>query len=222
MLKQDQLDIIYPNNNKTCFSKFDIIIIALLIRNCQILPPPTDGWDKALLPHDTSISANVMRARIIRNLIFHYADPSAMTDVEFQKVWSDIASILQALNYHGDISVIQQGNFDPYPMDVLKSRLIYLEEKHDRFKNQTGVELLEINNKICEIKDVLSKKPNEEDIKAMTSKMDSLFNMIYKEMERKDAGKNLFFFHGYIQICVLFGTSLFRLYIYKNTFIYSL
>ena len=71
VLKQDQFDIIYPNNNKTCFSKFDINIIALLIRNCQILPPPTDGWENALRLDDTSISANVMRARIIRNLIFH-------------------------------------------------------------------------------------------------------------------------------------------------------
>ena len=41
-----------------------------------------------------------------------------MTDVEFQKLWSDIRSILQALNYQEDISVIQQGNFDPYPMEV--------------------------------------------------------------------------------------------------------
>ena len=202
VLKQDQYDIIYPNNNKTCFSKFDINIIALLIRNCQILPPPTDGWEKALLPYDTSISANVMRARIIRNLIFHCADPSAMNDVEFQKVWSDIANILEALNYDEDILEIKQGNFDPYPMEVLKSHLIYLEEKHDRFKNHTRDEFIEINNKICDIKDALSKKPNEEDLKHLTSKMDSLFNMVYKEMERKDAGKNLLYLHGYLYIAI--------------------
>ena len=145
MLKQDQYDIIYPNNKKTCFSKFDINIIALLIRNCQILPPPTDGWENAPLPQDTSISANIMRARIIRNIIFHYADPSAMGEAEFKKLWTDIASILQALNYHEDISVIQQGNLDAYPIEVLKSRLIHLEENHNKFKHHTEDELIGIN-----------------------------------------------------------------------------
>ena len=45
VLKHDQYDIIYPNDKKTCFSKFDINIIALLIRNCQMLPLPAAGWD---------------------------------------------------------------------------------------------------------------------------------------------------------------------------------
>ena len=183
VLKEDQYDIIYPNDKKTYFSKFDINIIVLLIRNCQMLPMPAAGWDNAPLPQDTSISANIMRARIIRNIIFHYFDPSAMEEVEFQKLWSDIASILQALNYHEDISEIQQGNFDPYPIEVLKSRLIYIEEKHDRFKYHTGEELVEINNKMCEIKEVLSKKQNEEDLSLIIANMELLFNMPDKEME---------------------------------------
>ena len=213
VLKQDQYDIIYPNDKKTWFSKFDINIIALIIRNCPMFPPPAAGWENAPLPHDTSISANIMRARIIRNIIFHYADPSAMEEAEFQKLWSDIESILQALNYHEDISVIQQGNFDSYPMEVLKSRLIYLEEKHDRFKHHTGDELIEINNKICDMKEVLSKKPNEDDLKLIRSNMDLLFNMVDKEMERKDAGKSLLYLHGYLYICR---------YIYISTYIQSL
>ena len=200
VLKKDQYDIIYPNDKKTCFSKFDINIIALLIRNCQMLPLPAAGWDNAPLPQDTSISANIMRARIIRNIIFHYADPSAMDEVEFQKLWSEISRILQALNYHEDISEIQQGNFDPYPIEVLKSRFIYLEEKHDKFKHHTGEQLIEIDNKICGIKQVLTKKPNEEDLSLITANMDLLFNMIDKEMERKYAGKSLLYLHGYIYI----------------------
>ena len=73
---------------------------------------------------------------------------------------------------------------------VLKSRLSSLEEKHDRFKHHTGDELIEINNTFCEIKDVLSQKPNEEDLKLITHNMDLLFNMVDKEMERKYAGKS--------------------------------
>ena len=100
--------------------------------------------------------------------------------------------------------------------------MIYLEEKHDRFKHHTGEDLFEINKKICDIKDVLSKKPNEEDLKVITSKMDSLFNMIYKDMDSKVAGKNTFFLHGYIQICCLLGASVFSFLYIKNTYIQSM
>ena len=203
VLKQDQYDIIYPNK-KTSFSTFDINIIALLIRNCQMLPLPAAGWENAPLPQDTSISANIMRARIIRNIIFHYADPSAMEEAEFQKLWSDIASILQALNYYEDISEIKRGNFDSHPIEVLRSHLIYLEENHDRFKHHTEEELIEINQNICDIKDLLSKKPDVDDLKVITSRIDLLFNTIDKEMENKCAGKNLWYLHGYLSIYVRF------------------
>ena len=73
---------------------------------------------------------------------------------------------------------------------VLKSRLSCLEEKHDRFKHHTGDELMEINKTFSDIKDVLSKKPNEGDLKSITDNMDLLFNMVDKEMERKYAGKS--------------------------------
>ena len=60
---------------------------------------------------------------------------------------------------------------------------------------------MEINNTFCEIKEVLSKKPNEEDLSLITANMDLLFNMIDKEMERKYAGKSLLYLHGYPYMC---------------------
>ena len=60
---------------------------------------------------------------------------------------------------------------------------------------------MEINNTFCEIKEVLSKKPNEEDLSLITANMDLLFNMIDKEMERKYAGKSLLYLHGYLYMC---------------------
>ena len=71
----------------------------------------------------------------------------------------------------------------------------FLEEKHDRFKHHTGDELVEINKTFGEIKKVLSRKPNEEDLKLITANMDFLLNMIKKEMGLKDAGKNLLYLH---------------------------
>ena len=88
---------------------------------------------------------------------------------------------------------------------VLKSRLRCLEEKHDRFKHHTGDESMEINNTFSDIKEMLSKKPNEEDLSFITANMDLLFNMIDKEMERKYAGKTSLYLHGYLYICGVFG-----------------
>ena len=46
VLKQDQLDLIFPpNSNETDSSKFDVTLICILIRNCTTLPAPLNGWD---------------------------------------------------------------------------------------------------------------------------------------------------------------------------------
>ena len=79
-----------------------------------------------------------------------------------------------------------------------------LEEKHDRFKHHTGDELMEINNTFCGIKEVLSKKPNEEDLKLITTNMDLLYIMLAKEMKGKYACKNLLYLYGYLYICGFF------------------
>ena len=66
---------------------------------------------------------------------------------------------------------------------------------------------MEINKSFCEIKEVLSNKPNEEDLSLITANMDLLFNIINKEMERKYAGKSLLYLHGYLYMCrVFFGS----------------
>ena len=79
--------------------------------------------------------------------------------------------------------------------------MLYLEGTHDRFKHYTGDELIEISKTFCEMKEVLSKKPNEENLTLIKANMDLLFNMIKKEMEMKDAGKNLLYLNGYLYIC---------------------
>ena len=93
---------------------------------------------------------------------------------------------------------------------VLRSRLSCLEEKHDRFKHHTRDEFIEINKTFCDIKDVLSKKSIEEDLKSITDNMDLLFTMI-KEMERKYAGKD-FIVLAWISPCMwsFLGASIFR------------
>ena len=104
---------------------------------------------------------------------------------------------------------------------VLRSRLSCLEEKHDSFKHHTRDEFIEINKTFCDIKDVLSKKSIEEDLKSITDNMDLLFNMIDKEMERKYAGKGLLYLHGYLHVCRVFWESRYLDFLYKNTYIQS-
>ena len=85
-----------------------------------------------------------------------------------------------------------------------------------------GDELIEITNTFCDIKEMLSKKPNEEDLRLITANMDLLFDMIDKEMERKYAGKTLLYLHGYLYICGVFWELQYLVLVYKNIYIQSL
>ena len=81
---------------------------------------------------------------------------------------------------------------------------------------------MEINKSLSDIKEVLSKKPSEEDLSLITANMDLLFDMIDKETYRKYAGKTLLYLHGYLYICGVFWELQYLVLVYKNIYIQSL
>ena len=98
ILKDDQLEILLPTNgdNKTYSEAFDVTLLVVLIINCTTLPPPVNGWSKFPLDSDTSIAANVIRAREWRNFLNHI-DAYAVEKTVFQTKWTEGITIIQGL-----------------------------------------------------------------------------------------------------------------------------
>ena len=128
ILKQDQIDLIFPpNDNTTNSSKFDITLICILIRNCcNRLPPPLNGWDDNNPPaHDTSIAANVIRARKWRNYV-HHTEPKDIDQQTFDSKWLEGTKIIHHLGYHYDTNQLKLITLDPKHELVLKSLNSYI------------------------------------------------------------------------------------------------
>ena len=153
ILKQDQIDLIFPpNDNKTDSSKFDITLICILIRNyCNRLPPPLNGWnDKNPPDHDTTIAANVIRAREWRNYV-HHTEPEDIVDQQtFNNKWLEGTQIIHGLGYRHDTNQLKTISLDPKHELVLKSLNSYiaqLTQKQNTLENKVS----NIENKVAKV-----------------------------------------------------------------------
>ena len=141
ILKQDQCNLIFPpNDNKTDSSKFDITLICILIRNCcSRLPPPENGWDDKNPPaYDTSIAANVVRAREWRNYV-HHTEPKDIDQQGFDDKWMEGTTIIHDLKYRYDTRSLKTISLDPkhqIVLDSLNYHIAQLANRHNALEIQ--------------------------------------------------------------------------------------
>ena len=70
-------------------SKFDITLLALLLRNFCGLHPPTKGWNELPPATDLAVEDDICRIKCYRNTMGH-ASRALLTDVEFTDMWTNI------------------------------------------------------------------------------------------------------------------------------------
>ena len=98
LISKDQFDLLLPiQNRRTDSSKFEITLTCLLIINFTDLPPPFRGW-KVFPLDDASVSANVLRARYLRNEFMHES-ANSMTEQHLESTMGNMRNILNGLNY---------------------------------------------------------------------------------------------------------------------------
>ena len=123
VLKDDQLELLLPTNgdNKTYSEAFDVTLLVVLIINFTTLPPPENGWFKPPLDSDTSIAANVLRARAWRNFLNH-TDANDIEKTAFGLKWSEAAVIIQGLGGSvNEMARMKYISLDPKHETVVKS-----------------------------------------------------------------------------------------------------
>ena len=99
VLSQDQIDLLYQQNQRTFSDKWDITLICILIINFTSLKPPTTGWKKQPAATDTSTGAFVVRARRMRNLFNHSTLTSFAEENDFRAFFDETRDLVVGLNY---------------------------------------------------------------------------------------------------------------------------
>ena len=89
VLKQDQYDLLFPQNKKTDSMTFDVTLLVLQLRSFWFKKPPAGKtWDEWPDNNDNSDVAHLNRIRLTRNLIQHSQqsiDENTFLDI-FKKV----------------------------------------------------------------------------------------------------------------------------------------
>ena len=154
ILKQDQIDLLLTQNQRTFSDKWDITLICVVIINFTSLQPPVKGW-KVSPPDstDTSIAAFVLIARSLRNLFNHATWKTFFEEIHFKPFFNETRKVIAGLRYKN----IDQ--FNDLENDLVDQ--VLFKDDIDEFMN--NITAIEKESVITEVLDWL-KKENEKGI----------------------------------------------------------
>ena len=154
ILKQDQIDLLLTQNQRTFSDKWDITLICVVIINFTSLQPPVKGW-KVSPPDstDTSIAAFVLIARSLRNLFNHATWKTFFEEIDFKPFFDETRKVIAGLKYKN----IDQ--FNDLENDLVDQ--VLFKDDIDVFMN--NITAIERESVITEVLDWL-KKENEKGI----------------------------------------------------------
>lgn len=138
LLNKDQERLVYGED----YSNFDILLLYLLLRNICSIQPHRNGWGNVPLPGDRSLSANIERIRIIRNEYCVYISNFSLSDIEFERKWTNIFQIVQDLEmylgtsniYQDVLMLLKTCYMDPDVEESLVSKLQDIPKQNDLFE----------------------------------------------------------------------------------------
>ena len=93
-----QMDLLFPPSGKPPDSKtFDVTLLNILLQNiCSLPPPPAAGWNVMPPDTETSLQANIVRIKLMRNNFYAHV-PSTQVDKTFEDLWQKISLALTNL-----------------------------------------------------------------------------------------------------------------------------
>ncbi|XP_048396361.1 E3 ubiquitin-protein ligase DZIP3-like [Stegostoma tigrinum] len=98
VLNSGEWTLLFPPDNEQPDSKrFDITLLASLIRHLKILPAPRGGWDAEPLANDQSKSAAVLHLWNFRNKLLFETLNTGIEEPEFAIEWDRITEVLVSL-----------------------------------------------------------------------------------------------------------------------------
>lgn len=119
VIKQEAWDLLFPKNQQTDSTKFDLTLCKLMIGNCTKLPAPRNGW-KNLDVNDQSVAAFVVRIIELRNKIFHSPE-TALTETQFNNYWNELEINLRGIGYAKSITYLKSLPLEALGEDLIKA-----------------------------------------------------------------------------------------------------
>ena len=98
VLLRRQWGILFPPGGAAPDSKaFDFHLLFLLLTNICGLSPPPSGWHTTPVPSDTSLEANLVRVKYLRNTFYSHVSTTGVDTQTFNSLWLEISAVLVAL-----------------------------------------------------------------------------------------------------------------------------
>ena len=111
-----------PGCVETDSQKFDPFLKKIMIRNFTTLRTNNGNWHiHQILPGDTSLAANTVRAVAFINSVYRYGNQADMEKIEFDNKFAEADNILKGMRYTGNISNVKTMSLDPERISVLKA-----------------------------------------------------------------------------------------------------
>ena len=114
VISATQWKLLFPSSGSPDSNNFDITLLTILLRNICGLPSPATGWNVMPPASDTSISAEILRIKMIRNEVYGHISSAQLDDTKFETLWQEISQPLINLGIrHQDIDQLKQIALSP-------------------------------------------------------------------------------------------------------------
>ena len=86
--------MLFPPSGLPDSNNFDVTLLTILLRNICGLPSPAAGWNVMPTVSDTSVSAEILRIKMIRNEVYGHISKAQLDNNEFETLWQQISQPL--------------------------------------------------------------------------------------------------------------------------------
>ena len=188
--------MLFPPSGSPDSNNFDITLLTILLRNICGLPAPAAGWSVTPSASDTSVSAEILRIKMIRNEVYGHISSAQLDDTKFETLWREISQPLIKLG-------IPQKHIDELKQNALSPEEESYIEKLKQWKeleDTLSSKLDDIEKEVVKLRGDIVKLRKIED--SVTSEISKLAKFVFlgkiKELSDKfQAGTRKWFFHDF-------------------------
>ena len=114
VINPTQWKLLFPPSGLPDSKNYDITLLTILLRNICGLPSPATGWNAMPPASDTSVSAEILRIKMIRNEVYGHISSARLDDTKFETLWQEISQPLINLGIRQqDIDQLKQIALSP-------------------------------------------------------------------------------------------------------------